>query len=141
MAGRVRYESRANDVKRGLSELERSALKEVAKMLRKKGKKAAPKDEGDLRKNIATWVRKKQEVLQFGVYNNNRAKRKNLRPPTYAHLIEFGGPNNKKQSFLRDTVLNNITEIRLIMGKYLKHIENENRMMGIIDENEEVSDR
>jgi len=36
--------------------------------------------------------------------------------------------------------MNNIDQIRIIQGKYLKSIEDENRARGLINEEEEVAD-
>ena len=41
--------------------------------------------------------------------------------------------------FLRPSVLENIDQIRLIQGKYLKEIQDENRARGLINEAEEES--
>lgn len=47
---------------------------------------------------------------------------------------------NNGRGFLRSTVQDNIDEIQKIQGKYLSAIEDENRALGLIDEDEEVAD-
>jgi HK97 gp10 family phage protein len=136
----VRYESRANEVKNVMAELERAALKEVAKFLRPLVKQAVPVDEGVLRKNVGTWVRKKDTVLQIGVYTRERAKRKGYKYAYHASLVHFGTKRTRAVPYLRDPVMQNIDQIRLIEGKYLKEIENENRARGLIQEEEEIAD-
>lgn len=139
----VRFFSNREEVKKVMQELERAALKDVAKFLRKEIKHNVPVDEGILKKNVGSWVRKTSNgtpVLQLGVYTRARARKKGYTYAFHAHLVEFGTVKMRARPFLKFSVMNNITEIRLIQGKYLKEIENENRARGLIDEAEEVAD-
>jgi HK97 gp10 family phage protein len=136
----VKYESRASEVKNVMAELERAALKEVAKFLRKEVKGRVPVGKGTLKKNIGSWVRKKDTVLQIGVYTRERAKKKGYKYAYHAHLVEFGTKKMSAKPFLRPAVMENIDQIRLIEGKYLKNIEEENRARGLIKEEEEIAD-
>jgi len=146
----VTYISRTDDVKEIMTELERAALKEVAKFLRKEVKRRVPVGEGTLKRNVGTWVKtlgkrmkgqsKGTPILQVGVYDRTRARRKGYRYAFHAHLIEFGTVKMAAQPFLRPSVLENIDQIRLIQGKYLKAIEDENRANGLINEEEEIAD-
>ena len=145
--GKLTYDSKAKEVKIMLSELERAALKATAKIVRKAAKANAPVKTGNLKKNIATWVKKKGPDgphLQIGVYDKARAQRKKLKHAYYAHWLEFGRAGaraaNGGRGFLRPAVFDNIDEIRLIQGTFLKEIENENRSKGLIKEEEEVAD-
>ena len=91
MSGKVVYTSNSGQVKILMSELERAAFKEVAKLIRKDAKARCPVDSGNLKKNIATWVKKKGPEgphLQIGVYDKARAKRKKLEHAYYAHMVE-----------------------------------------------------
>ena len=138
-----KYESRKEDVKITMLELERAALKEVAKLLRKEVKKRVPVKTGTLKKNIGTWVKRKGKDgphLQIGVYTAARAKRKGYKFAFHAHMLEFGTKKMRARPFLAPAVLENVDEIRKIQGKYLKEIEDENRAKGLIDEKEEISD-
>jgi HK97 gp10 family phage protein len=136
----VSYTSRADEAKNMMTELERAALKEVAKFLRKEVKLRVPVDQGILKKNVGSWVRKKDVVLQIGIYTRERAKRKGYTYAYHAHLVEFGTKRMTAKPFLRPSVMENIDQIRLIEGKYLKSIEDENRARGLIQEEEEVTD-
>lgn len=136
----VKYESRANEVKTVMAELERAALKEVAKFLRKEIKSRVPVNQGILKKNVGTWVRKKDTSLQLGTYTRDRARRKKYPYAYHVHLVEFGTKKMAAKPFLRPAVMENIDQIRLIQGKYLKEIENENRARGLIKEEEEIAD-
>lgn len=136
----VKFESKAKEVKYVLTELERAALKEVAKFLRKEIKTRVPVGEGTLKRNVGTWVRKQDASLQIGTYSRERATRKKYKYAYHTHLVEFGTKNMAARPFLRPSVMENIDQIRLIEGKYLKEIENENRARGLIQEEEEIAD-
>lgn len=146
----VVFISRAKEVKDLMVELERAALKEVAKFLRPLIKDRVPVDEGVLKKNVGTWVkrlgkqmggeRKGTPVLQVGIYNRTRAKKRGYKYAYHAHLVQFGTRHSRAVDFLRAPVFENIDQIRIIQGKYLKEIEDENRARGLIQEDEEVAD-
>ncbi len=136
----ITYQSNVNQIKYILSELERAALKEVAKFLRKEIKGRVPINTGNLKKNIGTWVRKKEASLQIGIYDRARAKRKGLKYAYYGSMIEFGTKRLPAKPFLRPAVMENIDQIRIIEGQFLKEIEDENRALGLISEEEEIED-
>lgn len=144
MSGKIVYDSKAKDVKILITELERAALKDTAKLIRRAAKALVPVDTGNLKKNIGTWVRKREASVQIGVYDAARAARKKLDHAYYAHWVEFGRKKaqaaNSGRGFLRAAVFDNIDQIRLAQGKYLKEIENENRARGLVDEGEEIAD-
>lgn len=137
---RVKYQNNANKVKYVMTELERTALKEVAKFLRKKVKTRVPVDKGVLKKNVGTWVKRKDASLQIGTYTADRARRKKYPYAYHTHLLEFGTSKMSAKPFLRPSVFENVDEIRRIQGKYLKEIEEENRALGLISEEEEIKD-
>ena len=139
----VKFVSNVEKVNYTIQELSQAALKDVAKFLRKVIKKTVPVDQGVLRKNVGTWVRKDKSGmprLQVGVYDRQRARQKGYTYAYHAHLIEFGTVKARPQPFLRPSVMDNIDEIRRIQGQYLSAIADENKAMGLIDENEEVAD-
>ena len=139
----VRFISNAEGVKKAMQELERAALKDVAKFLRKEIKKTVSVDRGILKKNVGSWVRKLKDgtpKLQIGVYNRARARKKGYTYAFHAHLVEFGSVRSRAQPFLRPSVMDNIDQIRIIQGKHLKEIEDENRAKGLIQEEEEIAD-
>jgi len=130
-----------------IKELSRAALRDVAKFLRKRIKQAVPVDQGILKKNVGTWVRKSKDGtprLQVGVYDRTRARKKGYKYAFHAHLIEFGTSKmkaaNNGRGFLKPTVYDNLDEIRKIEGQYLSAIEDENKILGLIDEEEEIRD-
>jgi len=140
---KVNYTSNRDNVILVLTELGRKALKETAKIVRKDAKKrvkAQSEDTGTLRKNIATWVKKKGPEgphLQIGVYKKDRAKKKGLGDAYYAHFIEFGTSKQAAKPFLRPSVMENIEEIRRKQAEIIPEIENEDRARALIDESEE----
>lgn len=146
----VLYISKVDEVKDTMRELERAALKEVAKFLRKEVKNRVPVDQGILKRNVGTWIKTLKKsvggekmgtpVLQIGVYSRERAKKKKYTYAYHAHLVEFGTVKTRAQPFMRPAVMENIDQIRLIQGKYLKEIEDENRARGLINEEEEIAD-
>lgn len=146
----VQYTSRADDVKTVLAELERAALKQVAKFLRTEIKNTVPVDEGVLKKNVGSWVKTLKgkssgykngtPVLHIGTYSRARAKKKGYRYAYHSHLVEFGTKRMQAQPFLRPSVMNNIDQIRIIEGKFIKEIENENKALGLINVEEEIDD-
>src|SRR5690625_1984264 len=85
----VKFISNVDRTKYTLVELQRAALRDVAKFLRNRMKAKVPRDEGDLRKNIGTWVIRKTGSMQIGVYDKQRARKKGFNyAGYYAHLIE-----------------------------------------------------
>lgn len=142
--GGINYQSRAGEVKYVMNELERAALKATAKLLRPIIKQNTPKAKGKaggtLRKNVGTWVKKKDASLQIGIYTRARAQRKKYKYAYHAHLVHFGTEKTRARPFLRDPVYQNIDLIRITQGKFLKEIEDENRARGLIQEEEEIED-
>lgn len=139
----VEYISSVDRAQYTLKELSRAALRDVAKLLRKRIKANVPIGEGTLEKNVGTWVRKSKDGtprLQVGVYDRKRAKKKGYKYAFHAHLVEFGTRKMRARPFLRPTVMDNIDEIQKIEGQYLSAIEDENRAKGLIDESEEIAD-
>ena len=142
------YISNVDRVQYTIAELSRGALRDVAKFLRAKIKESVPVDKGTLKKNVGSWVRSRKDEpmpsLQVGVYDRARAKKKGYPYAFHAHLIEFGTVNmsaaNGGRGFIRPAVMDNIDEIRKIQGQYLSAIEDENKAIGLIDEDEEIKD-
>ena len=78
----VEFVSNVDRASYTIQELSRAALKDVAKLLRKRIKDATPVETGVLKKNVGTWVKKNSKTgeceLQVGVYNRDRAKKKDI---------------------------------------------------------------
>jgi len=116
-----------------IQELSRAALKDVAKVIRKKmitKLKTLPGMKKNKRIYSSTqyWVRKKETDLQVGFKHNT----------WYGVLQELGGNNQPKRSILRDTVFESIDDIQKIEAQYLSAIEDEVKAQALIDEIEEV---
>lgn len=93
------------------------ALKEIAKMLRKKAriKLRRYKRTGNLSKMTQTWVKRKGKVpsLQFGT-----------KPKAwYGQFFEFGSDKHEKRSYIEETTRENINEIESITKKHLGDIK------------------
>lgn len=128
----VEYLSGVDRCNYTIKELTRAALRDVGKYICKLARKKAPKETGRARKSLQYWVRSKQEHpdMQIG-----------YKPAGfYAGFFELGTDNHPKLAPLYSTVLENIDEIRKIEGQYLSAIEDENRIIGLINEEETVSD-
>lgn len=122
----VTYQSNAKAVKSAINKLEKKALRETAKFLRKDIKKTVPKDEGVLRKNVGSWVRGKSNetpVLQIGVYDRARARKKGYPYAYHAHLVQWGTVKMQGTDYLRAPVFNNIGKIRDIQAEFIRQIE------------------
>lgn len=131
----VEYISNVDRVKYTFQELSRAALKDVAKFLRRRMVDELKKLPGMKRNkriynSTQYWVRKKDADLQIGIKHDT----------WYGVNQELGSKNMPKKGVVRETTFNNIDEIRRIEGMYIKEIEDENRALGLINEEEETGD-
>jgi len=131
----VTFTSSVDKANYTIQELSRAALKDVAKVLRKKlisKLKELPgmKKHKRIYSSTQYWVRKKETDLQVGFKHNT----------WYGALQELGGNNQPKRSLLRDTVFESIDEIQRIEAQYLSCIADELEAEALINENEEVGD-
>ena len=141
----IEYISSVERTKYLLEELQRAALRDTAKLIRKRTI-VKLKELPGMRKNskrlynaLSYWVRKRETDLQIGFGN---IKRNQTGDAWYAIRQELGkigkvGRSSRakmpEKSALQRTVMENINEIRRIQGAYLSSIENENRALGLID--------
>lgn len=128
----VEYVSRIDRANYLLSELTRAALRDAGKLIRRRGLDEMRKLPGLRRGKRPTnalqiWVRKREGNLQVGFKHDT----------WYGVEQELGTSNQPKRAILRNSTMNNIDDIRRIQGQYLQHIEDENRALGIIDEEDE----
>lgn len=128
--GNVEFVSNVDRVNYTLNELTRAALRDVGKFIcnkfRSKYYGIFKRKKGKVGRYNQYWVRKKECDLQVG-----------LKPfAFYGGFQELGSSKTKKLGLLQKTVEENIDQIRLIQGKYLSAIEDENRALGLIDEKE-----
>jgi len=129
----ITFKSSVDRANYTIQELSRAALKDVAKVIRKKmitKLKTLPGMKKNKRIYSSTqyWVRKKETDLQVGFKHNT----------WYGVLQELGGNNQPKRSILRDTVFESIDDIQKIEAQYLSAIEDEVKAQALIDEIEEV---
>src|SRR5690554_3120952 len=118
-----------------IQELSRAALKDVAKLLRKRmvqELKTLPGMRRSKRIYNSTqyWVRRRETDLQIGVKHD----------AWYGVNQELGTKGMPKKGVIRETTFKHIDERRKRQGKYLSAIEDENRALGLIDEEEEIGD-
>lgn len=128
----IEYTSSVDRASYLLTELQRAALRDVGKFLRKRiiaELKKSPSIKTSLKKSkrlynsTQYWVRKRETDLQIGYKHET----------WYAALSELGEKGQPARHILKDTVMKNINEIRRIEGAYLSSIENENKALGLID--------
>ena len=116
-----------------IEELTRAALRDVAKLIRKRMVQKLKKLPGMKRskriyKSTQYWVRKRETDLQIGFKHDT----------WYGVQQELGDRNQPARHILRGTVMENLDEIRKIEGQYLSAIEDENKAIAMIDEKEYV---
>ena len=125
----VSFKSSVDRTKYLLKELERAALRDTGKLIRKRII-AKLRKMPDLKKgkrpytSTQFWVRKIETDLQIGVKHST----------WYGLDQELGTKNQPKKAVLRTTVMENIDDIRRVQGQYLSAIADENRALGLIDD-------
>lgn len=126
----VEYLSNCDRTKYTLKELTRAALRDTGKFICNRSRKLIKRKTGRLAKNIQYWVRSKKETpdLQVGI------KAKGF----YGIFQEIGASNRgiPRIAAISNSTKDNISEIREIQGQYLSAIEDENKALGIINEEE-----
>lgn len=128
----VEFVSSLDRTKYLLRELERAALRDIGKLVRRRGLDQMRKLPG-LKKGkrplnaLQIWVRKREGNLQIGFKHDT----------WYGVKQELGTSRQPKRAVLTNSARNNIDDIRRITGAYLSAVESENRALGLIDENNE----
>ncbi len=130
----IEYLNNVDRVNYTLEELGMAALRDVGRFLQKEARSRAPRKTENLIKNISVFARKKAHDLQLGIYKDDRAKKKGLKPAFYGKFFELGTSKMTARPFLEPSVKENIETIRRIQGQYLSAIEDENQAMGLIDD-------
>lgn len=131
----VKFTSNVDRTQYLLRELQRAALRDTAKYIRRRmieklKKLPGMKRSRRLYRSTQYWLRRRESDLQIGFKHNT----------WYGVEQEMGTSNQPKRSILRDTVYEDIAQIRIIQGQYLSAIEDENRALGLINEEEAVGD-
>lgn len=119
-----------------LNELQTQANYDVSRFLIRRMKESARKSPSmkKLPKNrfkaiFQYWMRKIEKDILIGIKANT----------WYGVQQELGTKNQPKRAILRNTVFENIDDIRRIQGQYLSAIENENVALGLIERTVEES--
>lgn len=136
--GNLTFLNSVDRVNYTINELCRGALRDSAKMLRKKMILKLKKLPGMKRSRrvyrvTQTWVRRREADLLIGFGNMNKGT---TGETWYGILQELGTKNQPKRNILRDTVFENIDEIRRIQAQYLSLVEDEINARNMIDEDE-----
>ena len=141
MPAKVEFKDTSDSAKNGILEQQKQALRASGKLLKKVVRDAAPEDTGNLKKNIATWVRVNKKTgetkLEIGVYDRARAEKKGLQYAFQAHMLEFGTSKMRPRPFLKDPVRSNVGEVRNEMSKFLPDIK---PVETFVDVDEEVAE-
>ena len=127
----IEFISSVDRIQYTIEELSRAALRDVAKLVRKRMVQKLKKLPGMKRskrvyKSTQYWVRKRETDLQIGFKHDT----------WYGVQQELGDRNQPARHILRGTVMENIDEIRNIEGQYLSAIEDENKDLALVDEKE-----
>ena len=120
----VEYISNADRCCYTIKELTCAALRDVGKFLVKLARAKLPRKTGRARRYLQCWVKRKQKTpsLQIG----------------YKPMGFYGGFYETGTSKIpKLAVAGNIDEIRRIEGQYLSAIEDENRALGLINDEED----
>lgn len=130
----VTFKSNVDRAQYTLTELKRAALRDVAKLIRKRmiqklKKLPGMKRSKRLYRSTQYWLRRREGDLQIGFKHDT----------WYGVHQELGTSKQPKRGILRDTVYENINEIVKIQGQYLSAIEDDNKAKSLIDEEEKIS--
>lgn len=140
----VKFKDNSAEVKKAMQLLEKKALQESAKLIRKAVKKDIDSWNGVLKKNVGTWVRKGKGGgvwLQIGVYNRARAKKRSYTYAFHAHLYQFGTVHSKPNPFLTEPVKAMIPAMIAKQAEYLGYLSSEAEALAKqAKEKEEVDD-
>ena len=126
-----------------IRELTRAALRDVGRYVVRQCTRKARRLDGlgrtrYIQKRFQFWVRKQEGDLQVGIHNV--MKNKNPGETWYGMDQELGLNGQPKRAFLHDSVYENIRTIRDIEAQYLSAIEDEQRALALIDEEETFGD-
>ena len=122
-----------------IQELNRAALRDVGRYVVRMTTRKVRKLHGlagtkFIQRRFQFWVRKQEGDLIVGMHNikNN----KNPGATWYGMDQELGLNGQPKRGFLKSSVYENIQTIREIEAQYLSAIEDEQRALALIDEEE-----
>jgi hypothetical protein len=132
--GGITFTSNVDAVNYTIQELTRAALRDTAKLIRKKmiiELKKLPGMKGSKRPYSSTqyWVRRRESDLQIGFKHNS----------WYGAHSELGAKGSPARGILRNTVFNSIDEIKQIQSQYLSGLSDENPSLSGTTEDEYIS--
>lgn len=122
----VEFVSNVDRASYTIRELTRAALRDVGKLVCKRTRQKIKRRTGRLSKNTQYWVRKKEGDLLVGFKPGG----------FYGGFQELGTEKQPKVGALYNAVKENINTIRDIEGKYLSAIEDEQKALRLIEEEE-----
>lgn len=122
----VEYMNNVDRANYYIQELTRAALKDVGKYICRMTRKKIHNRTRRLARNTQYWVRKKETDLIVGFKTAG----------WYGGYQELGTEKTPRVGALRDTVEENIDEIRKIEAQYLSAIEDEIKAQSLINEEE-----
>lgn len=116
----IEFQSNVDAVEYSLSQLIKAALRDTAKLLRKRlleklKKLPGMKKSRRLSSSTQYWVRKKENDLQIGYKHST----------WYGEFSELGDRGQPARGILRGTVMENIDEIKKIQAQYLTALNEE----------------
>lgn len=133
----VEYISKVNQAEYLIHELVRAALRDTGNLVRRRAMEEGRKLKGlksfkikRIPNAFQFWNRRKETDLLVGIKHDT----------WYGVDQELGTRNQPRKSILRDSVFNNIDEIRRIQGQYLSAIHDENIALGLISEEDAEGD-
>lgn len=126
-----------------IRELSRAALRDVGRYVIRVTTRKARKLPGlgrtkYIQRRFQFWVRKQEGDLQVGMHNIKSGK--NPGATWYGMDQELGLNGQPKRGYLKGAVYDNVKEIRNIEAQYLSAIEDEQRALSLIDEEETLED-
>jgi len=130
--GKVEYISYVDRTKYYMTELNRAALRDVGKFVRRLILDEVRKLPGFKRgkrplRAFQYWVRSRSGDLWVGIKHKT----------WYGTQQELGDSNQPKRAIMTTIVNNNIDEIRKIESMYISSIEDEIKTLSLIDEDDE----
>lgn len=131
----VEFTSNVDRAQYTITELVRAALRDSAKIIRRRSLDKARKLPGLKRGKRPTnafqyWLRSREGDLLVGIKHDT----------WYGVEQELGTNSQPKRGILRDSVYENIDIIRQAQGQYLSAIANENSALALINEEESTGD-
>lgn len=129
----IEFTSNVDRAQYTIQELTRAAIRDSLKLIRKRmidklKKLPGMKRNKRLYKSTQYWVRKWENDGIIGFRHDS----------WYGARSELGTHGQPARNILRDTVFENIDEIRRIQAQYLSAVEDELKAQSLIDEKEQV---